>query len=80
MACFSYRSLRREDRVRKANKESQLNDVDSARTRDTVRDGEIVRKEIETSGVMCIWGSRLKSAPQRVRRVRVYHTMPVCDQ
>ena len=31
---FSYRSLRREDRIRKANRESQLNDVDSARIRE----------------------------------------------
>ena len=31
---FSYRSLRREDRVRKANRASQFNDVDSARTRE----------------------------------------------
>ena len=39
IAGFSYRSLRREDRVRKANRASQLNDVDSARTRERRREG-----------------------------------------
>ena len=62
---FSYRSLRREDRIRKANRASQLNDVDSARTRDIVRDGERARKETESSGVKRICGSRLESAPWR---------------
>ena len=47
-----------------------MNDVDSARTRerDAVRDGEIARKETETSGVKRIWGRRLKVAPQREGR------------
>ena len=37
----------------------------SENERDTVRDGEIVRKETETGKVKRIWGSRLKSVPQR---------------
>ena len=46
-ARFSYRSLRRVDHVRKANRASQLNDGDSVRT----REGEIARKETETGGL-----------------------------
>ena len=33
-----------------------------------MRDGEIARKGTETVGVKCIWGSQLKSAPQREGR------------
>ena len=64
---FSYRSLRREDRVRKANRASQLNDEDSARTRerDAESEGEISRKGTETRGVKRIWSSRLKGVPPR---------------
>ena len=44
---FSYRSLRRVDRVRKANRVLQSNDGDSARMkRDTMREDEITWKEI----------------------------------
>ena len=62
----SYRSHRREDCIRKANRASQLNNADSARTRE--RDGEIARQETGTSGLKHIWGSQLKSAPLRERR------------
>ena len=40
IARFSYRSLRRVDRVRKANRASQLNNGDSVRTRERRREGE----------------------------------------
>ena len=39
IAGFSYRLLRREDRVRKASRTSQLNDVDSVRTKERRREG-----------------------------------------
>ena len=62
---FSYSSLRRVDSVRKANRALQLNDGDSARTRDTESEGEIARKETEIGGMKRIWCSRLKGVPQR---------------
>ena len=45
-----------------------MNDVDSARTRDAVREGEIARKETEIGGGKRIWDSRLKGATQREGR------------
>ena len=58
------------DNVRKANRASQLNVGDSARTRERRREseGEIAWKETEIGGVKRIWGSRSKSVPQREGR------------
>ena len=39
------------------------------RDRDDESEGEIGRKETEIGGVKRIWGSRLKSVPQREERV-----------
>ena len=47
-------------------RESSSRRVESSQ-RDAIRDGEIARKETVTSGVKHIWGSQLKSAPERER-------------
>ena len=68
IAKFSYSSLKRVERARKANRASQLNVRDLARTRERrrVRVRLLGRKRRSAEKRIC--GSRLRSAPQREER------------
>ena len=60
--------LRRADRVRKANRASQLKVGDSPRTRETLRMRMRLHRKQANGRVKRIWGSRLGSAPQGEER------------